>query len=233
MSNYHVLMLSASKAGNSGYLTHAVPLINAHLNGIKEVLFIPYAGVSVSFIDYLDKVQTALPELNITSIHQTEDPVAAINSAKAVLVGGGNTFALLDRLYKNGVLEPLKNRLAAGLPYIGWSAGSNICGATIRTTNDMPIVEPPSFNALSVVPFQLNPHYTNYIAPGHNGETRDERLGEFTQLNPKTSVIGIQEGSALCLSENRLRVVGELPAFHFLGTEKTELAKNVDLTHLL
>ena len=233
MSQFNVLMLSSSKVGNGGYLSDAKLSILTHLNGITDVTFIPYAGVSMTYDDYTQAVADALPMLNIKGIHTFEQPQEALASSNAILVGGGNTFALLDMLYKTALLAPLQQRLAQGLPYIGWSAGANICGATLRTTNDMPIVEPPSFNALSVVPFQLNPHYTDFVAPGHNGETREQRIQEFTQLNPTTPVVGIQEGSALLLKGQTLTLEGNLPAFVFLADKKTQIEQGTDLSHLL
>lgn len=233
MSQYNVLMLSSSRAGNGGYLETAKTLIHKHLDNLKSMLFIPYAGVTVSFDDYTSLVAKALPQYNIQGIHTFSDPLTAVQQADAVMVGGGNTFALLQRLYQQNLIAALQQRLAEGLPYIGWSAGSNICGASICTTNDMPIVEPPSFKALNILPFQLNPHYSNYIAPGHNGETRDQRLAEFTELHSNIPVIGIQEGSALTLRYGKLCLNGDLPAYQFLAKSKTELAAGSDLSHLL
>jgi dipeptidase E len=173
----------------------------------------------------------------VTGIHTFDHPVKVINNAKAnnqaIVVGGGNTFHLMHTIYQQNLLEPLQHAIAEGTPYIGWSAGSNICGQSIRTTNDMPIVEPESFNALNVVPFQLNPHYSDYHPPGHNGETRDQRLAEFTVLNPTTPVVAIREGTALSLSKQQLALVGEKGGFIFLGDEKRPIAPNENLTELL
>lgn len=233
----HVLMLSSSRKGDEAYLEHARPLISDHLGEIRELLFIPYAGVTVNWDDYTVMVQNALPEFNVTGIHQCADPVKAVEQAKAngqaIVVGGGNTFNLLTTLYANELIAPIQRAIAAGTPYVGWSAGSNICGATIRTTNDMPIIEPPSFNALAVLPVQLNPHYTDYQPPGFNGETRDQRLVEFTTLNPSTPVLAIREGTALILSDNRLTLAGDLEGYCFLGKDKTPLAPGADLTEYL
>jgi dipeptidase E len=193
--------------------------------------------VTQSYDNYVSAVATALPECNVTGIHTFDHPVRAINNAKAnnqaIVVGGGNTFHLMHTIYQQNLLEPLQHAIAEGTPYIGWSAGSNICGQSIRTTNDMPIVEPESFNALNVVPFQLNPHYSDYHPPGHNGETRDQRLAEFTVLNPTTPVVAIREGTALSLSQQQLTLVGEKGGFIFLGNEKRPIAPNENLTELL
>lgn len=232
-SAHHVLMLSSSRMGNEAYLTHARPMILTHLRDCRDVLFIPYAGVTLGWDDYVNKVQQALPEVRVQGIHTAADPVEAVTSASAIVVGGGNTFNLLHQLYENAVLQAIREKVAAGTPYIGWSAGSNICGQSIRTTNDMPIVEPRSFAALGFLPCQLNPHYTDYQPPNHNGETRDDRLYEFTALNPSTPVLAIREGSALLLSEHRLILKGSLSGFVFSGAQKQAIEPEQDLTEYL
>jgi dipeptidase E len=240
----HVLMLSSSRQGSEPYLEHARALIFAHLGNIRDLLFVPYAAVTQSYDAYVEAVATALPECNVTGLHTFDDPVSAINNAKknnqAIVVGGGNTFHLLSSLYSNALIVPMKHAIADGTPYVGWSAGSNICGQSIRTTNDMPIIEPPSFDALDIVPFQLNPHYTDYQPPGHNGETRDQRLAEFTTLNPTTPVVAIREGTALKLSggtmtleDGRSNKKDEHDGFIFVGNEKKPLNAGADLTHLI
>ena len=233
----HALMLSSSRQGDEAYLEHARPHILAHLGDIRDLLFVPYAAVTGTYDEYVNKVAEALPECNVTGLHTVEDPVSAINHAKengqSIVVGGGNTFHLLSTLYAGALMVPIKHAIADATPYIGWSAGSNICGQSIRTTNDMPIIEPPSFEALNIVPFQLNPHYTDYQPEGHNGETRDQRLFEFTALNPITPVVAIREGTALTLTNNKLTLVGEKEGCLFLGNEKSPIAPGADLTELL
>jgi dipeptidase E len=233
----HALMLSSSRQGDEAYLEHARPHILAHLGDIRDLLFVPYAAVTGTYDEYVNKVAEALPECNVTGLHTVEDPVSAINHAKengqSIVVGGGNTFHLLSTLYAGALMVPIKHAIADATPYIGWSAGSNICGQSIRTTNDMPIIEPPSFEALHVVPFQLNPHYTDYQPEGHNGETRDQRLFEFTALNPTTPVVAIREGTALTLTDNKLTLVGKKEGYLFLGNEKSPIAPSTDLTELL
>lgn len=228
-TSQHVLMLSSSRQGNGTYLAHAQSLIAQHLGNIKDVIFIPYAGVTIGWDDYVNKVRVALPSLNIRGIHHCDEPQRALQEAQAVLVGGGNTFNLLNELYRYDLITALQNRITAGMPYIGWSAGSNICGKSIRTTNDMPIVEPPSFSALNIIPCQLNPHYTDYQPPNHNGETRDDRLFEYTHIEPHTKVLAIREGSALQLTEGKLVLVGDLSGHCFEGSSKTTLPFNTDL----
>ena len=230
---HHILMLSSSRMGDEQYLEHAQPMLQAHLGDCRDVLFIPYAGVTLGWDDYVEKVQQALPSLNVIGIHTADDPIAAVESASAIVVGGGNTFNLLYQLYNNDLLDVIRRKVASGTPYIGWSAGSNICGASIRTTNDMPIIEPPSFTALGFVPCQLNPHYTDYQPPNHNGETRDDRLFEFTALNPTTPVLAIREGTALLLSNQRMTLKGKLPGFCFRGAEKHAIEPEQDLTEFL
>lgn len=229
----HILMLSSSRAGNEDYLDHAKPLILAHLNQLSEVVFIPFAGVTIDWDNYTQKVQDALPELKIKGLHEFADKQSALQNAKAVLVGGGNTFNLLATLYDESLISILRERVSDGMPYIGWSAGSNICGASIKTTNDMPIIEPPSFDALGFLPCQLNPHYTDYHPPGHNGETRDDRLAEFSVLNPDTPIIAIPEGTALKMSGDNLTYLGDKTGFVFIGEEKRPVQDNALLNEYL
>lgn len=231
----NLLLLSSSRAGDSDYLAPALAQISVQLQHCRDVLFIPYAGVTTSYDAYLQKVQHALRELPITvqSIHQYAEPKQALAQASAVMVGGGNTFALLARLYQQDLLQPLQQRVRQGLPYIGWSAGANIAGLSIRTTNDMPIVEPASFQALGLLPFQLNPHYANFAPPGFHGETRDMRLAEFMQLNPDTPVIGLPEGSALRRNGDQLVYLGTVEAALFQRGEKTAVQPDADLSVLL
>lgn len=229
----HVLMLSSSRMGNEDYLEHARRMITDHLQDISDVLFIPYAGVTLDWDDYLQKVQQALPAQTLTSIHHCDDAAEAVLNAKAIMVGGGNTFNLLYQLYQQDIMTGIRQRVKQGMPYIGWSAGSNICGNSIRTTNDMPIIEPPSFAALSFLNCQINPHYTDYQPPNHNGETRDDRLFEFTCLNPDTPVLAIREGTALQYSNGHLTLIGELEGFCFEGKEKTPIAPGQDLTRYI
>ena len=229
----NVLMLSSSRVTNEDYLQHAIPMLNQHLPNIKELLFIPFAGVSVNWDDYTTKVQHALPSYQVKGIHQFANAHQALENAQAILVGGGNTFNLLKELYHRDLLGTIKSQVNKGTPYVGWSAGSNICGNSIRTTNDMPIVQPPSFEALNLVPFQLNPHYTDYQTPGHNGETRAQRIEEFCILNPQMPVIGIREGGALWLQGDSLLLKGELDGVVFEGAVQRVIYPNQNLSGYL
>jgi dipeptidase E len=228
-----LLLMSSSRAGNSGYLEPGLSVLQQHF-GAGEVLFIPYAGVSIDYHAYTDMVATALAPIGITirGIHTCVDPVQAVNQAGAIAVGGGNTFRLLEQLYQRQLLEPIRNAVARGIPYAGWSAGSNIAGLSIRTTNDMPIIEPPSFTALQLVPFQLNPHYSDYQPPGFHGETRDQRLGEFMLLHPTTPILAIREGSALAINGNEMTLLGD-DGFVFQGGQKQVLTANQSCSNWL
>lgn len=228
-----ILMLSSSRYNHCEYLSYAQEWITNHLQEVDEALFIPYAGVSVGWDAYTQKVQDALVDIKISGIHQYEDPKVALTQAKAILVGGGNTFNLLHLLQKNDLIDTIKHKVEQNTPYIGWSAGSNICGLSIRTTNDMPIVEPKSFSALGLVNAQLNPHYTDYVDPNHHGETRDERLTEFCILNPTTPVLAIKEGSALLIEDNKLSLLGETDGFVFESDKKIPINRNQDLSEYL
>ncbi|MCL1076720.1 dipeptidase PepE [Parashewanella spongiae] len=232
----NALLLSSSRAGNTPYLKHALSLIKSMTKNAKKWVFIPYAGVSFSYDKYLDIVATALTELNIeiSSIHQHDDPKKALEEAEGIMVGGGNTFHLLHELYRYNLIDLIKNKVSSGIPYVGWSAGSNITGLSIRTTNDMPIIEPPSFAALNILPFQVNPHYTNYQAPGHNGETRAQRLLEFTKVDPRTPVVGIVEGTALLRQGDKLTLIGDEDGYLFCGEQQeVVIPAGSDLSHLL
>ncbi|WOH38412.1 dipeptidase PepE [Thalassotalea fonticola] len=233
--NKNLLLLSSSRVGDTEYLQHAKEMINEHLGEARELVFVPYAGVTVNYDQYTQMVQTALTDLNIKVIglHTFTDQVAAINNAQAVAIGGGNTFHLLHQLYEHNLVEPLRAKTDKGMPYIGWSAGSNVAGSTIRTTNDMPIIQPKSFDALALIPVQLNPHYTDYNPPGHNGETREQRLAEFMVLNPTTHIAAIVEGTALKVTDNSMTLIGGAQGYLFLNGKKDIIAADADISFLL
>ncbi len=228
-----VLMLSSSRQSDEPYLYHAKAMIEAHLSGIDDVLFIPFAGVTTTWDAYTAKVQEAFPKIKVTGIHQYPDAHIAINQAQAILVGGGNTFNLLNEIYRQDLLTSIQQRVITGTPYIGWSAGSNLCGLSIKTSNDMPIIQPQSFTTFGFINAQINPHYTDYVAPGHNGETRDQRIAEFCTLYPETSVIGIREGSALLLNENKLTLLGQHDAVIFTGKQRDVVLTGSDISGYL
>jgi dipeptidase E len=195
-----LLLLSNSTNFGGAFLAHATEHLAQFLGGrVRDALFVPYAAVRVAFDDFADAVAQAFAPHGcaVRSIHREADPIGAVRSAGAIVVGGGNTFHLLSTLQQNGLVEVIREAVAAGTPYIGWSAGANIACPTIRTTNDMPIVEPSSFDALSLVPFQINPHFTTARIPDHGGESRIDRLMEFTAANPDVPVLALPEGTMM------------------------------------
>jgi len=207
-----LLLLSNSTCYQKGYLEHAMGDLKDFLgDSVGRVLFIPYAGVTVEWDSYTTKVREKYAEIGykLVSIHEVSDPVTAVKEAEAIAVGGGNTFYLLRELYENRLIEPICERVSDGLPYMGWSAGSNMVCPTVKTTNDMPIVEPPSFKALDLIPFQINPHYTDTVLPQHQGETRADRIAEFIEANPDMTVVGLREGSILRVEGDSLTLLGE------------------------
>ncbi|HEX7318001.1 MAG TPA: dipeptidase PepE [Pyrinomonadaceae bacterium] len=203
---------------------------------VKRVLFVPFAAVMRTEDEYRDKVRGHFGPhgYEVESLHEASDARAAVERADAIAVGGGNTFKLLRGVYEAGVVELVRERVGAGMPYVGWSAGTNLACPTIRTTNDMPIVEPPSFDAFNLVPFQVNPHYTDYHPPGHMGETRDERLAEFVHVNPGVRVIGIREGTMLRVEGDEIKLLGGKPARYFIkGEEPRDIAPEESFDFLL
>lgn len=210
-----LLLLSNSTLPGQGFLDFAEGALRDFLAPVRgPLLFVPFAGVRISYDAYAARVRERLGRLGleIESIHEAEDAGRALEGAGAVLVGGGNTFHLLREVAARGLLPALRARVEAGLPYVGWSAGANLACPTISTTNDMPIVEPPGFGALGLVPFQINPHYTEAHPPGHGGETRPERIAEFLEANPEVPVLGLPEGTLLRIEGARVALLGERPA---------------------
>lgn len=190
-----LLLLSNSRNPGGHYLAHAREAIAALLGDRRAVWFVPFAGVTVPWDDYTALVAAALAPLGVgvTGAHRQPAPAAG----EAIFVGGGNTFRLLAETRARGLLPVIRARVAGGVPYAGWSAGANLACPTIRTTNDMPIVDPGGFDALGFVPYQINPHFTNAMPPGHQGETREQRLTEFVTANPTVHVLGVPEGDWL------------------------------------
>ncbi len=231
-----LLLLSNSRNPGQGYLEHVRRELTDFLGGIQELLFVPYAGVQISHDQYAGNVRKAFSELGvrIASISDQADPVAAVQAAKAIAVGGGNSFRLLQLMYQHAVLDAVRDRVMSGIPYLGWSAGSNLACPTIRTTNDMPIVEPPSLSGLNLVPFQINPHFTDATIPNHGGETRSERIAEFVTLNPRVTVAGLREGSWFRREGDDLRLGGPHSVRLFKsGNEPRESGPQEDFQFLL
>lgn len=207
-----LLLISTSTVYGTGYLDHAEAEIRDHLQGVARVLFVPYALADHN--GYAAKVRERFERMgfSLDSIHQSSHPAQAVESAQAVFIGGGNTFRLLKALYDLRLIDPIRVRVDAGMPYMGASAGSNVAGPTIRTTNDMPIVEPQSLNALNLFPYQINPHYLDPDPSStHMGETREERLLQYLEEN-ETPVIGLREGTYLRMSNGEIWLKGPRPA---------------------
>lgn len=215
MEMKNLIIASTSTVHGSGYLEYLLDELALFFKDANTIVFIPYARPSgISHEDYTMKARKAFKKIhkNVMGIHEFENPIEAIQNAEAIFTGGGNTFVLLYQLYKNNLLEPLKKSVLKGTPYLGTSAGSNICGLTINTTNDMPIVYPPSFKALSFMPFNINPHYLDPIPNNkHMGETRETRIKEFHAYHTQP-VIGLREGSWLQVTETSIKLKGPLTA---------------------
>jgi dipeptidase E len=232
----NLLLISNSTNAGEPYLQYPMAEIAKTFAGVKEVVFIPYAAVSFSYIEYERRVQERFAELGIRvrSIHRSPNPRNMIRHAEAICIGGGNTFALIKKMQEQKLLSAILCRIKAGIPYVGWSAGSNVCCPTICTTNDMPIVEPLSFEAIGAVRFQINPHYLDANPAGHAGETREQRILEYIQANPRRYVVGLREGSMLRLKEGKLTLIGEKPIRLFKrGEEIREIYPGEDLQFLL
>lgn len=227
-----LLLLSNSRQPGRGYLEHALGWIEAALGGARRVLFFPQAAVTVPSAEYCERVRVALAPLGCT-VTAAAAP-SDLDAAEAVVVGGGNTFHLLRELRRLGFLPALRQRVRAGAPYIGWSAGANLAGPTIRTTNDMPVCDPGGLDALGLVPFQINPHYTNAVPPDWQGETRDQRIAELLALDPAATVVGLPEGSGLSVGAAGLHLLGG-PACRVFrhGAPPRDLDAAADLGFLL
>lgn len=213
----NALLISASSYQDTGYLRHCKNWVKDFLgeSGKEEILFIPYAGVRRTNDEYEQKVIDRLKNKNIKSIHHYEDKISAIKNANSIAVGGGNTFMLLYTLYKLNLIEPIKEAVANGAKYFGWSAGANIAGKTMMTTNDMPIIMPKSFDSLNIFPYQINPHFISGKLVGHNGESREERLEEFLIANPKETIYALPEGTALLIAGSEAEVIGHSEILKF------------------
>lgn len=231
-----IIIASTSTLYEGGYLEYLLPTLKNHFNGVSKLLFIPFARPGgVSHEDYTAKVSEAFSKINISvkGIHEFENQSDALQQAEAIFTGGGNTFLLVSQLYKTGIIETLESVVKKGTPYLGTSAGSNICGLTMGTTNDMPIVYPPSFKTLAFVPFNINPHYLDPMEGStHMGETRETRINEFHYFNSQP-VLGLREGSWLEVTGDKIILKGTLPARLFKqNQEAVELETGTDLSGL-
>lgn len=219
-----LLLFSNSTNAGEEYMAYTLPFIKGFLGtGKQKGIFIPYAAVTFSFDEYEKRVAEKFATLNheIQSVHRLTNPKEAIDEADFIVIGGGNTFQLLKLLQDNKLLNKIREKVMLGTPYIGWSAGSNMACPGIYTTNDMPIVTPSDFNALNLIHYQINPHYTDFVQPGHGGETRDTRIAEFCAANQKTIVVGLPEGTLLRVEGNQSLLMGTKSAVVFkFGQEK-------------
>lgn len=230
------IIASTSTLHGGTYLEYLLTDLQLHFDTCTTILFIPYARPNgISHDDYTSKVAAAFAKINLTvkGIHEFEDPKRAIEEAEGIFTGGGNTFLLVSQLYKNELMQVLAETVKNGTPYLGTSAGSNICGLSMQTTNDMPIVYPPSFQTLGLVPFNLNPHYLDPIPDSkHMGETRETRIKEFHVFNA-IPVLGLREGSWLEVKGETVTLKGDLRARLFLQSqEPKELETGSDLSRL-
>ncbi len=230
----NLIVASTSTIYGMGYLEYLLPTLEEHFEKAETVIFIPYARPGgLSHDEYTAKVAEAFSKIGkkIIGLHTFEHPTEAIKTAQGIFTGGGNTFLLVKQLYETGVMPILKETLSNGTPYLGCSAGSNITGLTMETTNDMPIVYPPSFDTLGLLPFNINPHYLDPIEGStHMGETRETRINEFHHFN-NSAVLGLREGSWLEVKNSRIILKGNLTARLFKkGETPIELESGTDLS---
>ncbi|MBA9072836.1 dipeptidase E [Flavobacterium gossypii] len=232
----NLIIASTSTLHGGGYLDYLLPELSAHFKNITTLLFIPYARPSgITHNEYTEKVRQAFSKIDIKvkGLHEFENPKEAIKQAEGIFTGGGNTFLLVSQLYRYDLMTLLSETLKKGTPYLGTSAGSNITGLTMQTTNDMPIIYPPSFQTLGMIPFNLNPHYLDPDTNStHMGETRETRIKEFHQFNT-LPVLGLREGSWLEVRNETITLKGNLKARLFRqNQEPEELESGSDLSFL-
>lgn len=231
-----IILASTSTLHGGNYLEYLMPGLETHFSDCNEILFIPYARPGgISHDDYTNIVRSAFIKINITvkGLHEFENPIEAIQKSQGIFTGGGNTFLLVTQLYQNKVMEVLAKVVENGTPYLGSSAGSNIAGLTMQTTNDMPIIYPPSFKTLGLLPFNLNPHYLDAdLQSKHMGETRETRIKEFHAFND-TPVLGLREGSWLEVTAEKIILKGKLTARLFRQNQTpVELESESDLSRI-
>lgn len=210
-----LIIASTSTVHGSGYLEYILPTLSVFFKETKTILFIPYARPGgISYDEYTNIARKAFNKIDkeLVGVHEFENPQKAIREAKGIFTGGGNTFELVNQIYKNNVFSDLKEVVEQGIPYLGTSAGSNICGVTMMNTNDMPIVYPPSFKTLEFIPFNINAHYLDPNPDStHMGETRETRIKEYHVFN-ETPVLGLREGSWLEVKGELIMLKGSLSA---------------------
>lgn len=234
--NKNIIIASTSTIHGGDYLDYLLEELKIHFEKCKTILFIPFARPSgLSHEDYTTKVSLAFAKIGkeLKGIHEFEDYSKAIKNAEGIFTGGGNTFLLVTQLHKNDIMNVLADVVKNGTPYLGTSAGSNICGLTMQTTNDMPIIYPPSFKTLGLIPFNLNPHYLDVdLQSKHMGETRETRIKEFYSFNT-IPVLGLREGSWLEVKGDKIVLKGNLKARLFVQNRiPEELEPGADLSFL-
>ena len=233
-----LLLLSNSTNQGEEYLGWPREILSNFIkkNNIKSCLFVPYAGITVSWDDYTARVQDVFSKWGCTvqSVHTVSDPVLSVSKAECIVVGGGNTFRLVQMMHETGIMSAIREKVLAGIPFIGWSAGSNVACPTLCTTNDMPIIQPSSFDTLNLIPFQINPHYLDANPEGHGGETREQRINEFQALNAEVVVVGLREATALHIDGNNLNLLGNRSMRLFVaGKEPVESQPGNEIGFLL
>ncbi len=232
----NLLLISNSTNAGEAYLKYPIAEIQKTLAGVTEVVFIPYAAVTFSYEEYERKVQERFDEIGIKvrSVHRALNKRNFVRHAQAIVIGGGNTFALLKKMQEEDLLDVIFRRVRAGVPYVGWSAGSNVTCPTICTTNDMPIVEPQSFRAIGLVPFQINPHYLDANPAGHAGETREQRILEYLEANRSRYVVGLREGCMIRIKDENIELIGSRTMRIFKkGIETYEVQPGDDISFLI
>ncbi|NVO20844.1 MAG: dipeptidase PepE [Bacteroidetes bacterium] len=233
-----LLLLSNSTNAGEEYLGWPRRLIKEFLVKfeIKKCLFIPYAGVTINFNEYAERVKLVFAQLGceLESIHHMPDPVKAVEESSCIIIGGGNTFRLVQLLHEKGIMAPIRNKVMDGTPFLGWSAGSNVACPSMKTTNDMPIAYPASFDTLNLVPFQINPHYLDVHPDDHGGETREQRILEFLEINRNITVVGLREACALQYEFGHVFLKGSRPMRVFrYHTVPVEYESKEDIDFLL
>lgn len=233
----NLIVASTSTLHGGEYLDYLLPELAIHFKNCDTILFIPYAQPGgISHRQYTQKVSEAFLKINkkVVGLHEFENPVEALKNAKGIFTGGGNTFLLVTQLYRNNIMKVLSDVINSGTPYLGTSAGSNITGVSMQTTNDMPIIYPPSFDTLNAIPFNLNPHYLDAdLQSKHMGETRETRIKEFHAFN-STPVLGLREGSWLYVKGEQIILKGTLTARWFQQDEiPIEISPETDFRTLL
>ena len=232
----NIIIASTSTLHGGDYLDYLLPELKLHFGNCKTILFIPFARPSgISHEEYTAKVASAFAKIGkeVKGIHEFDDYSTAIINAEGIFTGGGNTFLLVTQLYKTDCMMALAEAVKNGTPYLGTSAGSNICGLSMQTTNDMPIVYPPSFKTLGLIPFNLNPHYLDAdLQSKHMGETRETRINEFHSFN-SIPVLGLREGSWLDVKGDTIILKGNLTARLFRQNQiPEEMTSGSDLSLL-